>query len=142
MAAHFELRVDSAEEVHALCLDVDLAFVPGAVEAAELRMRNELLRRELRQVAVPAHDVHPADAELSNLAVRQWAQLIDLEDDVSDVGERRADGDGLPWPQTLAAGVGARLGRTVGVDDLASAAGPGLHERAREGFAGRHDVAA
>jgi hypothetical protein len=43
MPAHLELRVDSAEEVHALCLDVDFAFVPGAVEAAELRVRYELL---------------------------------------------------------------------------------------------------
>ena len=45
MPAHLELRVDSAEEVDALCLDVDLAFVPGAVEAAELRVRDELLGR-------------------------------------------------------------------------------------------------
>ena len=87
MPAHLELRVDAAEEVHALCLDVDLAFIAGAVEAAELRMRDELFGGELRQVAVPARDVHPSDAELSNLSVRQWAQLINLEDDIGDVGE-------------------------------------------------------
>ncbi len=67
---------------------------------------------------------------------------IDLEDDVGDVGERRADGDGLPRPQALAAGVGARLGGAVGVDDLPSAAGPRLHQRGGEGLARRHDVAA
>src|SRR5271169_1157174 len=72
--------------------------------------------------------------------VRQWAELV--EDDIGDVGERRADGDGLPRPQTLAARVGARLGGAVGVDDLPSAPGPGLHERVGEGFARRHDVAA
>ena len=36
MSAHFELRIDPAEEVHALRLNVDLALVPGTVEAAEL----------------------------------------------------------------------------------------------------------
>ena len=85
--AHLELRVDSAEEVHTLRLDVDLALVSGAVEAAELRMGDELLGGLLRQVAVPARNVHPTDAELSNLAVRQWSELVDLEDDVGDVGE-------------------------------------------------------
>jgi hypothetical protein len=68
--AHFELRVDSAEEVYALRLNVDFAFIAGAVEAAELRMRDELFGRELRQVAVPARKVHATDAELSNLSVR------------------------------------------------------------------------
>ena len=70
MPAHFELRVDSAEQVYALCLNVDFAFIAGAVEAAELRMRDEFFGRELRQVAVPARDVHPSDTELSNLSVR------------------------------------------------------------------------
>ena len=125
MPAHFELRVDSAEEVHALRSDVDFAFVPGAVEAAELRMRDELLGGLLRQVAVPARNVHPTDTELSNLPVGQWAELVDLEDDVGDVGEWRADGDGLPRPQALAARIGARLCGTVGVDDLTSGPGPG-----------------
>src|SRR6516164_8951417 len=140
--AHLELRVDSAEKVHALRLDVDLTFVPGAVEAAELRVRNELLGGLLRQVAVSARHVHPSDAELSDLPVRKRAKLPGLEDDISDVGERRADGDGLPRPQALATGVGARLCRAVRIDDLPSAAGPGLHERAGKGFARRHDVAA
>src|SRR6185436_14737016 len=140
--AHFELRVDSAEEVYALRLDIDFAFIPRAVEAAEVRMRDEFFDRELRQVAVPARKVHATDAELSNLSVGQWAELVDLEDDVGDVGERRSDGDGLPRPQTLAAGVGARLCGAVGVDDLPSTSGPGLHERAWEDFARRHDVAA
>ena len=62
MPAHFELRVDSAEEVHALRSDVDLAFVPSAVQAAELRVRDELLGGLLRQVAVAARNVDPADA--------------------------------------------------------------------------------
>ena len=140
--AHFELRIDSAEEVHTLRADVDLAFVPGAVETAELRVGDELLGCLLRQVAVPARHVYSADAELTNLAVGQRAKLVDLEDDVSDVGERRADGDGLPRPQTLAARVGARLCGAVGVDDLPSTPRPGLHERAGKSFARRHDVAA
>src|SRR6478736_1032940 len=58
MSAHFELRVDPAEEVHALRLNVDLALVPGAVEAAELRVRDELLSGLPRQVAVAARNVH------------------------------------------------------------------------------------
>src|SRR5207248_8760747 len=133
--AHLELRVDAAEEEDALRLDVDLAFVPGAVEAAELRMRDEFLCGLLRQVAVAARNVHPADAELSDLAVGQWAELVDLENDVGDVGERRADGDGLSGPQALAARVGARLRRPVAIDDLPPAPGPGLHQRGREGLA-------
>ena len=142
MPAYLELRIDSAQEVHALCLDIDFAFVPGAVEAAELRVRDELLGGLLRKVSVAARNMHSADAELSNLPVGQWAELIDLEDDIGDVGKRRADGDGLPRPQTLAARVGACLCRAVGVDNLPSAPGPGLHERAGEGLPGRHNVAA
>src|SRR5450631_104144 len=142
LPAHFELRVDSAEEVHALRSDVDFAFVPGTVEAAELRVRDELLGGLLRQVAVPACNVHPTDTELSSLPMGQWLELVDLEDDVGDVGEWRANCDGFPRPQALAACVAARLCGTVGVDDLASGPGPGLHERAGEGFASRNDVAA
>ncbi|MGB8070553.1 MAG: hypothetical protein WCF38_23155, partial [Pseudolabrys sp.] len=103
MSAHFELRVDPAEEVHALRLNVDLALVPGAVEAAELRVRDELLGGLPRQVAVTPGNVDAADAELSNFPVGQRFELIDLEDDVGDIGERRADGDGLTRPQALAA---------------------------------------
>ena len=58
------LRVDPAEEVHALRLNVDLALVPGAVEAAELRVRDELLGGLPRQVAVTPGNVDAADAEL------------------------------------------------------------------------------
>ena len=141
MPADFELRVDAAEEVHAVCLDVDLALVPGAVEAAELRVNNELLRGLLRQVAVAARKVDPADAEFSSLSVRQRAELADFENDISDVGERRPDGDGLVGAQALAARVGARLRGAVGVDDLPSAPSPGLDERVWEGFTGRHNVA-
>src|SRR6516225_11719631 len=142
MPAHFELRVDSAQEVHALRLDVDFAFVPGAVKAAELRMLDEFLGGLLRQIAVPACNVHPTDTELANLPVGQWLELVDLEDDVGDVGEWRANCDGLSRPQALAARVGARLRGTVGVDDLASGPGPRLHKRAGQGFARRDDVAA
>src|SRR6516162_6066287 len=85
--AHFELRVDSAEKVHALRLDVDFAFVPGAVEAAELRVRDELLGGLRRQVTVSARQLHPSDAELSHLPVGKWAELVGLEDYISDVGE-------------------------------------------------------
>ena len=121
MPAHFELRVDSTEEVHALRLNVDFAFVPGAVEATELRVRDELLGGLLRQVAVAACNVDAADTELSDLPVEQWLEFVDLKDDVGDVGEWRANCDGLPRPQALAARVAARLCGTVGVDDLASA---------------------
>src|SRR3974390_591182 len=142
MPAYLELRIDPAEEVHALCLDIDFAFVPGAVEAAELRGRDELFGGLLRKVWVAARNVHSADAELSNLPVGQWAELIDLEDDIGDVGKRRADGDGLSWTQTLATRVGACLSWAVGVDNLTSAPGPWLHERAGEGLPGRHNITA
>src|SRR5260370_32206924 len=102
MPPHFELRVDSAEEVHALRSDVDFAFVPGAVQAAELRVRDELLDGLLRQVAVPACNVHPTDTELSNLPVRQWLGLVRLRHDVGDIGELRSTFKWLPRPQTLA----------------------------------------
>ncbi len=141
MPAHLELRVDSTEEVHALGSDVDFAFIRSAVEAAELRVRDELLGGLLRQVSVPACDVHPTDTELSNLPVGQWSELVDLEDDVGNVGKWRANGNGLPWAQALAARIGARLCWTIGVDDLASGPGPRLHERAGEGFARGDDVA-
>src|SRR6516162_2571295 len=85
--AHFELRVDSAEKVHALRLDVDFALVPGAVEAAELRVRDKLLGGLLRQVAVSARHLHPSDAKLTDLSVRKWAELVGLEDDISNVRE-------------------------------------------------------
>mgnify|MGYP003565709872 CR=1 FL=1 len=41
--ANLELHVDSAEEMYALSLNVDFAFISGAKEAAKLRVRNELL---------------------------------------------------------------------------------------------------
>ena len=88
VATHLELRVNSAEEVNTPRLDVDLALVSRAVEAAELRMGDELLGGLLRLVAIPARDVHPTDAEFANLAMRQWSELVDLEDDVGDVGKR------------------------------------------------------
>ena len=74
MSAHFELRIDPAEEMHALRLNVDLAFVPGAVEAAELRVRDELLGGLLRQVAVAARNMHAADTELSDFPMGQRAE--------------------------------------------------------------------
>jgi len=139
---YLELRVDSAEEVHTLRPDVDPAFVPGAVETPEPRVRDELLSGLLRQVAVAARNVNPTNAKLSDLPVGQRVELADFEDDVGDVGERRADGHGLPRSQALAACVGARLRRAVGVDDLPSTTRPRLHERGGEGFARRNDVAA
>src|SRR5207342_402473 len=85
---------------------------------------------------------HSPDTELSNLPMGQWLELVSLEDDVGDIGEWRSNCDGLPLPQTLSARVGARLCGSVSVDDLPSAPGPGLNERAGEGFARRNDVAA
>jgi hypothetical protein len=70
MPPHFELRVEAAKEVYALCLNVDFAFIAGAVEAAKLGMRDELFGCELRQVAVSAREVPASDTELSNLSVR------------------------------------------------------------------------
>src|ERR1700730_19325452 len=98
MPTHFELRVNSAEEVHALSFNVDLAFVAGAVEATEQRVRNEFLGGLLRQVAVVARNVHPTDAELSNLSVGQWAELAHLEDPEGDVSECGPHGGGVPRP--------------------------------------------
>src|SRR5262245_39764047 len=98
MPAYFELRVDTAEEVDALGVNIDFAFVAGAVEAAEPGVRDEFLCRLLRQIAVPTRDVYPTDAEFSHLPVGQWTELIDFEDDVCDVRERGADGNGLPRP--------------------------------------------
>src|SRR5258708_19982710 len=121
MSAHLELRVDSAEEVHALRSDVDFAFVPGAVQAAELRVRDELLDGLLRQVAVPACNVHPTDTELSNLPVGQWLELVRFEDGVGDIGEWRSNCVGLPRPQTLAALVLAPLFRSQNVYHFQSA---------------------
>src|SRR5713226_5310340 len=72
MPTHFKLRINSAEEVHAQRLDVDFAFVPSAVQAAELGVRDELLGGLLRQIAVSACNVHSPDTELSNLPVGQW----------------------------------------------------------------------
>ncbi len=86
--------------------------------------------------------MYPANAELSNLTVRQRVELVDLENDIGDVGKRRTDGDGFPRPQALAAGVGAGFRGAVGVDDLSSATRPGLHQCAGEGLARRHDIAA
>jgi hypothetical protein len=45
MPAHLELRVDSAQEVHTLRPDIDPTHIPGAEEAAEPRVCDELLGR-------------------------------------------------------------------------------------------------
>ena len=140
--AHLELRVDPAEEVHALRPDLDPTAITGPVESAEPGVGDELLGGHLGEVAIPARDVNAADAELPHLPVGQRAKAADLEDDVGDVGERGTDGDGFPRTQALTARVGARLGGAVGVDDLPPSPGPRLHERAGEGLAGGHDVAA
>src|SRR6202030_2897341 len=99
MAAHLELRIDSTKEVHAVCLDVDLASVAGPVKPAELRMDDELLSCLLGQAPLSARDVHTADTELANLSMEHWLQLIGLQDNVGDVGKRRANRDGLAGAQ-------------------------------------------
>ena len=137
-----ELRVDPTEKVHALRSNIDFAFVPCAVEAAELRVHDELLRGLCGQVAITAREVDAADAKFSDLTMEQWSERADLEDDVGDVGERRAEGDRLSPPQILPACVGARLRRAVRVDDLAPTPRPRLYERVGKGFTCRHDVAA
>ena len=88
VSAHLELCVDAAEEVDALRFNVDPAFVTSAVQTAELRVGNEFLRGLFRQVAVPTRNMDPSDTEFSNFPVGQGTQLIDLQDDVSDIGER------------------------------------------------------
>ena len=60
--AHFQLRVEAPEEVHLPRHGVDPALVPGAVEPAELRVRDEFFSRLLRQVAVAARHLDAADA--------------------------------------------------------------------------------
>ena len=142
MAAHLELRIDSTKEVHAVCLDVDLASVAGPVKPAELRMDDELLSCLLGQVPVSARDVHTADTELANLSMEQWLQLIGLQDNVGDVGKRRTNRDGLARAQSLPARVRARLSRTIGVDDLPPGPRPGFHQCAGKGFACGNDIAA
>ena len=84
--------------MHALGAGVDLAAVAGAVEPAELRMRDEFFCRQLRQVAVSTHDMNSGNAELASLAVRQRFQPLGIENEISDVRKRRADGNGLPRP--------------------------------------------
>ena len=142
VATHLELRVDPAEEVHTLHPDVDPATIAGPVEAAESGVGDELLGGQLREVAVPARDLHTADAELPHLPVGQRAKAAHLEHDVGDAGKRGADGDGLSRTQALTARVGARLGGTVGVDDLPPSPRPRFDQRAGECLAGWHDVTA
>ena len=75
--SHFQLCVDTAKKMHALRLNIDFAFVPRAVEAAELRMCNEFLSGLFREVAVASRDVHPANAKLALLAMGQWTRLAE-----------------------------------------------------------------
>src|SRR5262249_39891846 len=86
--AHLELRVDPAQEVNAPRLDVDFALVSGAVEAAELRMRDKLPCSLPRLVAISARNMHSANAEFSDITMRQRPELIGLEDEVGSVGKR------------------------------------------------------
>ena len=88
VSAHFELCVDAAEEIDALRFDVDPALVTSTVQTAELRVGNEFLRGLFRQVAVPARHMDTSDTEFSNFPVGQGTQLIDLQDDVSEIRER------------------------------------------------------
>jgi hypothetical protein len=78
MPAHLDLFIYPAKEVHTLRSDIDPASVPGTVQSAELRMIDEFPGCLLRQIAVPARDVHSANAKLTNLAVGQWVELVDL----------------------------------------------------------------
>ena len=82
------------------------------------------------------------DGSVQSLGLPLWVKPARLENDIGDIGKRRADRNGVARPQALPAGVGARLGRPVGVDDLTSGARPRLHERAGERFAGGHDIPA
>jgi hypothetical protein len=86
--AHFELRVDAAEKVYPLGVDINFASVAGSVEAAESGMGDERPGGLLRQIAVTARNMHPADAELSNLTVGQGVELVNFENDIGDVGKR------------------------------------------------------
>jgi len=62
--AHFKLRVDSAQEMHALRLDIDPASVARAVKAAETRMVYELPRGPFRQMPIVAPQVPAANSNL------------------------------------------------------------------------------
>ena len=102
VSAHFELRVDPTEEVHALRSNVDLASVAGAVKAAELGVGDKFPCSLLRQVTITAREMNATDTKFSDFAVEQWTELFHAENDVCYVGERRADGDRFSWPQILA----------------------------------------
>jgi len=140
--AHFELRIDPAEKMHPLLLNIDPAFVTGTIEAAKLWVSDELLGGLLRQIAVTTRHVDTADTEFSNLSMREWSELTDFENHIGDIGERRPNRDGLPGTQTLAAGISAAFGWAIRVYDLPSAPGPGFHERCRKRFTRWHYVPA
>ena len=48
MSPHLELCIDATEEMYTLRADIDLTSIAGAVEPAELRVRDELLGSLLR----------------------------------------------------------------------------------------------
>src|SRR5687768_14939851 len=105
-------------------------------------MRDELLFGLLRQVSVTAADVNTANAQFPGLSLRQRTQAVDLQNGICDIRKRRADSDRFARPQALAAGIGARLGWPVRVDDLPPVSGPRFNESVRESFTRRYDVAA
>ena len=142
MAADLQLGIDAAEKVNLLQHRVDPAAIAGAVEPAKPRMLEKLLCCLLGKVAVAAGQMHAADAEFSDLSMRAFVEAPLFENQVGHVGKWRADRDRFARPEALPAGVGARFGGAVGVDDLPAAAGPGLHERRRKGLPRGHDEAA
>jgi hypothetical protein len=84
--------------MHAMCLDVYFAFVPGSVQAAKPGVSDEFLSGLFRQIAVTACNVYSANTKLTNFPMWQWVKLVNLENNVRDIGERRAYGDRLARP--------------------------------------------
>src|SRR6476619_63811 len=114
--------------MYPLCLGVYHAPVTGSIKPSEFRMRYELGNCLLGQVAVPAADMDTPDAQFTLLSVTKRMHPVNLEDHVCYIRERRSDSYGFAGPQTLAAGVGACLGRAICVDDLPPIPCPRLDE--------------
>jgi len=64
--------------VHALCVNVYFALIPGAVKAAESRVSDEFTGRLFRQVSVTTCNMYSANTKLTDFPMWQWVKLVDL----------------------------------------------------------------
>ena len=141
MPTYFELCVDPAKKVHTLRPLINFASIAGAIQTSEARMCNELLSCLRGQITIPASDVNTTDAQFTDLTMRERCELVDLKDHVSNIGQRRANGNGFTRAQALTARVSAGLCWTVSVDDLSPGTCPGLYQGCRKSLPGRYDIA-